>query len=353
LRLADVQGTSRAPNLANTKQAIENLSFAQALLEQVRAEAPRNLEAARLLSRVHHLRCRMLIYGDHDAAQALAQARLGAAALRPALQSSDLDHDLWQLRICEGDALTWLNRTKESVPLLSAELATALAARAANPKGFDDILLTKTYRFLGEAYYYDQNMPAAARELERGFDLIRSVRARDEADLHYLGEFMATGDTLAATYNQLGLDADGLAVAREARGVALLAHQRDPADIFSLRRALALSRIEAVFQASLGDAKGAQRLMAESYAKMQELLQRFPDDAGLQRSAALSLRPHGDVYRYGGDVTTACLWYRRAANAWDQFDKRFGASASDKTEDMAYAAQNLRACAGDGPFADS
>jgi eukaryotic-like serine/threonine-protein kinase len=352
VRVAQIMGVSGVPNLSDTGQSIKNLNLAAKMLREMLVIEPQN-ETVRILGgRVAELQCQMKIYGDHDAELALLIAEQGERQVGAALMQGPFNESLWRLRQCHGDALTWLNRTKEAVPLLKAELDKALAVRARDPSKVDDLNLIRNYRFLGEAHLYDSNRPEAMHVLAKGYDSVVRIYERDTNSVRYLGALTNIADTLSVTLSESGQPRDSLRVSKRAYEIALAAHNRDYSDINSLKSALSLSRIVASGQAELGQHKAAQSLMADTEARWLGLTRRFPDQAATYRLYALSMRPHGDIYRKSGNLQQACAYYRRAAQTWAAFEKRWGASPSDKTEEIAYAAQNVSACEGNGQFRD-
>jgi eukaryotic-like serine/threonine-protein kinase len=352
-RMGQITGASGSPNLADAKRSLRNLDRAAAMVGQLLADDPQSERVRVLAGRVADLRCQMKLYGDHDAALALKISEDGERQVGPALMAGPFKRDLWKLRLCHGDSLTWLNRTKEAVPLLQAELNRVQAAKAKDASVVEDVDLVRNYRFLGEAYIYDGNNPEALRILEQGYQRVTRVAERDPNSVRYLGALTNIADSLSVTYHETGKVADALRVSQRGYDVALAAHARDPADINSLKAALSLSRIVAASLADLGRFKEAQALMADTEAQWLSLARRMPDQTALYRLYILSMRPHGDIYRLAGDLATACKFYRRAADEWQGFALKHGVSPSDKTEDVARIAQNVRACGGTGKFVDS
>ncbi len=350
VRVAQIMGVSGSPNLADSGQAIRNLDQAAAMTDAMLVAEPGDTRVKFLTGKVAELRCQMKLYGDHDAKQALALTEVAERKIGTALMTGPFSEDTWRLRQCHGDSLTWLNRTKEAVPLLQAELDKALAARAT--KNISELSLIRNYRLLGEAHLYDSNMPAAVKALEAGYALANAVFAREGDSLRFLSALTNSSDTLAVAYSNTNRPRDALRVSKRGYEVALAAHDRDKSDISSLQRALSLSRIIAHNQSELGDYQEAAALLADTEKRWLGLIQRSPDDAAVYRKYALSMRPHGDVYRKAGNLNKACMYYRRMAEVWAKFDKRWGVSPSDKTEDVAYAAQNVAACNGIGTFHD-
>lgn len=352
VRVAQIMGAMGSSNLAETKQAVINLDRAGTMMDELLADDPANPKLLMLSGRVAALQCQMKLYGDHDAARALAITEAAEKRIGPAQLNGPFDVTLWRLRQCHGDALTWLNRTKEAVPILTAELAKADAMLARDPKAVDERTLILNYRLLGEAHLYDGNMPDATKVLEQGFDRVNTVFDANPNNLQFLGSLTNIADTLSVVYADGKRWRDSLRVSMRGYQVALAAHERDRADIGSLKSALSQSRNVAAIQAELGLYAEAKALMANTDARWLELVRRYPDQAALTRLYMLSLRPHGDVYRKSGDRAGACGFYRRASEEWVRFDRRWGVSPSDKTEEVAYAAQNLAACDGKGAFHD-
>jgi eukaryotic-like serine/threonine-protein kinase len=352
IRIAEIQGNSRSPNLADMKHASENLARAAELLFLLKATSGNSPVLAQNLGMLHELQCRMQLYGDHDAVQALAFAIKGEQELISANGGKRFDQILWQVRICRGDALTWLNRTQEAIGILSTELKRAESLIKRAPQTIDPIVFARTHRLLGEAYFYDNDPKRALKALTAAFGLISSVKRKNENDLKYLGEYISIADDLAATHSKLKQYQEVLRIATMAYDAAMQAYARDPADLYSLRRALSISRTIAVAHGELGDSAIAIRIMNSTMASWRKMIAEHPGDAALYRLYALSMRPFGDVLRKAGDLRGACQWYRNASTTWKKFDLRWGASASDKTEDIAYTAQSAEACAGHGAFSD-
>jgi tetratricopeptide (TPR) repeat protein len=350
VRVAEISGATGAPNLNNAKLAINYLDRADRMVADMLRADPDSAPVKQLLGKVAARQCQLKLYGDHDAKAALAIAVNAEARMGSAFVTGPLNEGVWRTRLCHGDALVWLNRSDEAIVILAGELARAEKARAAKPREVDILRLAYNYRLLGEAYYYKPDMPSAVKQLERAYAILSDALDREPGNVRYTGSFLNVVDTLGSAYTHTNQSADGLRVTEKGYRLALQAHDRDRADINSLERALGLSRLVANFDARLGRYGDAKALMANTEARWQALVRQSPDLASTYRLYILSMLPHGQVYRISGDLQTACTYFRRAAKEWAYFDSKWKLSPSDKTEDVAAAAQAVRACDGKGEF---
>lgn len=350
VRVAEISGATGSPNLADTKLAISNLERADKMVTDMLKTAPDSAVLKQLLGKVAALQCQMKLYGDHDAKAALDITVKAEAAIGSAFVRGPLNEGVWRMRLCHGDALVWLNRSDEAIPILAGELDRAEKVKAARPSEVDTLRLAYNYRLLGEAYYYKPDMRSAVTQLETAYGILSRALEKDPSNVRFTGSFLNVIDTLASAYTHTGQSAEGLKVSETGYRYAMQAYERDKADMNSLKSALALARLVAGFNARLGNFNAAKSLMAATEARWQALVRQSPDQAALYRLYILSLLPHGEVYRMSGDTKTACTYFRRAASEWAYFDKRWKLSPSDKTEDVAYAAQSVRACDGKGEF---
>ena len=118
----------------------------------------------------------------------------------------------------------------------------------------------------------------------------------------------------------------------------------DPLDIESRRRLLSLNGDITQVLVKLNRADEAGALIAQTHADYQALLKIHPDDAALFRAYARSIRPRADVLRAQGNPAQACVWSRSADAAWREFDRRWGISASDKSDEVAAVKADLAKC---------
>jgi len=352
LRLAELLGASAAPNLADLMQAKKNIDRATVIFESLLATQPHNPNLLARYGEVKEMKCHIEIYGDHDVAKALANARAGEARLVAEKSSSALENIIWTLRLCEGDALVWQNDTGPAIRLLDQQLSKAYARRKADPRSVDDVMIARNLRFLGEAYFYAHRLPESVVAHTEALAILDQHSARNPTDQRVLNNYVSIADDLASTYSALHRPQDGLRVARKGYDATLRAVQADPSDLGAKRRGLSIARVVGALEAQTGETKKAIALMAETDAEWRALIRQFPDDAALFRLHALSLRPHGDVFRMARDIHQACAFYQQAQERWAQFDKIWRLSDADRGEDVAYVDADVRACAGQGKFAD-
>ncbi len=350
LRIAEITGASSAPSLADSQQAKGNLTRATAILRRQYAVSPKDPKLLTTLANAYMLQCRMQIYGDHDPDKALALAKEGEALIIAQGSFAGQDDALWPLRVCRGDALVWRNETTPAIALLAAELTRAQARDKTQPGSIAPRAIARNLRFLGEAYFYARRLPEAATTHQQAFDLLTKERERFPTDQTSVNDYVSVADDLASTYSLMKRQRDGLVIARKAHAATVEAVRQDPSDLNSLRRGLAIARVVAALQAELGETREAMTLMAQTHDGWHRLIAKFPDDAAIYRAYVLSIRVRGDVHRLAGERETACHWYKAAQTGWATLDKRWGVSPSDKTEDVAYIDQDVRACAGNGTF---
>lgn len=350
LRIAEITGASSAPNLADSQRAKANLMRATAILRRQYAADPKNPKMLATLANAYTQQCRMQIYGDHAPDKALAIAKEGEALLVARGPFSGQADALWPLRICRGDALVWRNETGPAIALLSSELAAAEARKKRDPDSVTPRAIARNLRFLGEAYFYANRLPEAAKTHQAAFDMLTREREGAPTDQTNVNDYVSVADDLASTYNLMKRQRDGLIIARKAHAATVEAVRQEPADLNSLRRGLAIARVVAALQAEVGETREAIVLMAQTHEGWHRLMAKFPEDAAIFRAYVLSIRVRGDVHRLAGEREAACRWYKAAQTGWAALDKRWGVSPSDKTEDVAYIEQDVRACAGQGTF---
>ena len=340
LRAAQMAGMGNAPNLGDVDRATRNLAQARRMLETLRGEQPQWSALAAPVARAASLACQDQLYGDHDAARALRVAQDGLAEIAGIVPDRGTRAIAgWPVRICAGDALVWLNRTAEAVPLLERDAA---AARRRRP--IDEAMLERNLRILGEAYYYANRFADAERVLKQAaaFQAIAHRRAP------FFGgaviEAANVADDLASTYEQQHRYADQLRIAEAARRLVEAQAALDADDVQSARRALSLTRLIAGAQARLGRAREGAAAMARADAGWTLLQRRFPDDATTARLRLLALHVTGDLQRSAGQGAAACTSYSNAALGWRQFARRWRISPSDTSENVDAIARKLAPC---------
>ncbi|HWI87468.1 MAG TPA: serine/threonine-protein kinase [Sphingomonas sp.] len=349
LRSALMGGMGNAPNMGDVVRAKRDLARARATLEQLRSDPAMRPRLVAPVARAASFACQTQLYGDHNAARALAEARRGLAEVALVADPGELAAAQWPVRICEGDALVWLDRTDEAVPLLERALA---AARARTPPP-EQAMVARNLRFLGEAYFYAKRFSEAERVLIEALEILAREHAREPYFQATVAEFSNVSDDLASTYGETGRYADQLAVARRAYDLVRAQAALDPDDVHSERRSLALARLVSGALAHLGRADEAIVMMDDVDARWRALIRRFPGDSAVSRLRTLSLRVQGDLRREAGRRADACSTYDLAQREWASFGRRWGVSPSDAKEDVAAVAQDVAACRGRGKFVES
>ncbi|WP_375391555.1 protein kinase [uncultured Sphingomonas sp.] len=350
LRAASMAGMSNAPNLGDVDRAHRDLAQAVGMLEQLRREEPGWAALGPPLGRAYSLRCQNQIYGtSHDAKAALREARAGLRVLAtvggdPATRAAAT----WQVRICAGDALVWLDRAPEAVTLLEHDLA---AGRARRP--LDRNMLERNLRLLGEAYFYAKRFPDAERVLKEAAAIQADAHAREPFYGAAVNEASNVADDLASTYNEQRRFADQLRVSQAALRLVQTQAGLDPDDVQSQRRALSMSRLVADALARTGLPADGAALMERANRGWDALGRRYGDDASTARLRLLALEVTANLHRRAGARTAACQTYRAADDGWTAFGRRWRLSPADRDESVARIRHNLAACAGRGTFIDS
>ena len=346
LRAAATTGMGNQPNFGDVDRAERDLLQAKRMLDVLRREEPHWPALATPIAQTASLLCQNQIYGrGHDARRALVIAREGLAEL------TDLIPDpgaraaaVWPVRICAGDALVWLNRAPAAVTLLERELA---AGRQRRP--FDEVMLERNLRVLGEAYYYASRFPDAERALGEAAAIQAAAHARQPLYGAAVNEAANVADDLASTYQVERRYADQLRVAQAALDMVRRQAANDPDDVQSLRRALSMTRLVADAQAHLGHPDVGAALMVRAGADWAALARRFANDATTARLRLLALGVTADLQQRAGDGAAACGTYRVAADGWVRFGRAWHLSPSDTTENVDPLRRNLAACARQAP----
>ena len=350
LRAAVVSGLGNAPNLADFAAGKRDLVRADAMLHTLAGDPSLRPTLVPPSVQIASLRCQSKLYGDQDAAGALAEARHGVAQARWLMATAAPTRaSLWSLRLCEGDALVWLDRSNEAIALLASELAVARQHGATA----DPLMTARNLRFLGEAYFYAQRYQQAASTLEEALELFRRERVRSPFRQSAVIEYAGLADDLSSTYTNMSRFGDALRVARDGAHVAEQQAALDADDLQSRRRALSLDRLVEGSLAKLGRYGEAIALADSVDRRWAELVARYRDDAALARYQIMATQVSGDLLREAGRLPEACRVYRQTIAAWDGFGRRWHLAPSDIHESIAHDRQNIRACGGQGTFVDN
>jgi hypothetical protein len=347
-RLAEVQGIYGNSNLGQSRAALANIRRADTILTEMHNRQPLRTDVAIELAKVRIRLVNANIYGDHDPKKALALAESAATLLTPA------DHDpsdpaaretLWWARIVQGDALTWLDRTTESLALLGSELALSKHRQGLSQMS-DDVLLKQslTLRMIGEAQYYAHHLEASVSALGQGLALLQSRYGLQPPQPAITIRMANIALTLGSTQIERGDSLAGVATLKYGYGLVLSLSARDPNDVEAQRRRLSYSGDLASGLVKLGRLKEANQLIMETRAAYIALLRKYPDDAALFRAYARSIRSAADLSLRRGKPQESCAWLITAAKAWHMFDVRWGISPSDKGDEVAAIKTGLARC---------
>jgi serine/threonine-protein kinase len=339
LRSGILFGIGTSSNFGDYARGKKDLARAHAMLTQLARDPTIRDKAVAPLLRVAWLECQMQIYGDHDAARALTVAREGLKEAAELTDPAGQAVARWPLRICEGDALVWLERTSEAIPLLQAELA---AGRRRQPP--DMLMIARNLRFLGEAYFYAKRYPEAETAFVEALDLLTRAHQAQPFFQGTVNEYSGVSDDLASTYSEQKRFADQLRVAKAGMDLASAQAALDRNDLQSERRALALARLVADALAGLGRKPEAIAMMEEVNARWAALAGRFPTDAALARLRLMSLQVEGDLRRGAGQGRAACAIYRRTLDGWGRFGRRWTISPSDQEENVVVLRGRVAGC---------
>ena len=348
LRLAEVQGLSGNANLGKGHAAMADITNAQSLLVPLARDNPSRADVRATLATALTRRAQAFIYIEHDPARALALARAAEHVILIAgAEPTDAGERqaLWAARLATGDALTWLDRPAEALAILKPELAAAQArASDAPPSLADRRLVIRNLRFAGEAEFYAKNLPGAVSYLQRGADAAQVEIASSGSQPSDIIAFANLSQTLGEAQLNLHLTRQAVATLTAAEGAAARLAALDSNDVGSRKRELSVGADLA--EALAGDHRPdeAERLMAQVQRGYLAMLRTDASNAALFRAYARSIRPAGTIAREQHRSAEACAWFRRAEAAWRTFDQRWGASASDKADDIAQVQADLRSC---------
>ena len=348
-RLAEVQGIYGNSNLGQSRAALANIQRADTMLTNMHTRQPERADIAAELAKVRIRLANANIYGDHDPGKALALAKSADSLLTPG------HHDpadpaardtLWWARIVQADALTWLDRTAESLALLHAELALSRRRQQGRPISTDVLLRqSQTLRMIGEAEYYAHHFDVAVAALRQGLTMLQARYGTNPEQPSISIRMVNIALTLGTTQIEQGQLPVGVDTLRYGYGLASSLSARDPNDGEAQRRLLSYAGDLAGGLVKLGRLDEADRLILETRAAYFTLLKRHPDDAALFRAYARSIRSTADLKRRQGKPQEACAWLTTADQAWRSFDTRWGISPSDRGDEVAAIKQGLADCA--------
>jgi tetratricopeptide (TPR) repeat protein len=350
MRLAEVQGLAGFANLGQTRPAVENLRRADMILTRLHGLWPAREDIRLALATVRLKRSIINLYGDHDALRALTLVR-AAEALTFKAGASRLDPAsallAWEERIHEGDCLTWLFRTKESLALLETELARheSLVATVA-PNLQVALLQLDTLRFLGEAEFYAHDFAAAAKALRRGLALADRMLSDHPNDPRIIIRITTIAQTLGDSLADSNHIPEAVTVLRSGRAAAARLSEMDSGDLSSRRRVLSYDADIAAGLSALGRQSEAEGVIAEAHRAYLALLKTYPNDANLFRAYARSIRSRGEIKEREGQHAEACAWFQMAQATWTEFDRRWGISPSDRSDSLASLDEDLQKCRG-------
>lgn len=347
-RLAEVQGIYGNSNLGQSHAALANIQRAETMLTDMHARQPERADIAAELAKVRIRLANANIYGDHDPGKALALAQSAASLLTPGHRdpADPAARDtLWWARIVQGDALTWLDRTAESLSLLHSELALSKLRQGGAPIS-NEVLLrqSQTLRMIGEAEYYAHHFDASVAALRQGLTMLQTRYGDNPEQPSISIRMVNIALTLGTTQIEQGQLPVGVKTLRYGYGLASSLSARDPNDGEAQRRLLSYAGDLASGLVKLSRLDEADRLILKTRAAYLTLLKRHPDDAALFRAYARSIRSAAELRRRQGKRKEACAWLATADRAWRIFDAKWGISQSDKGDEVAAIKQGLANC---------
>ena len=348
VRLAQVQGVSGYPNLGQTGLAIKNLARADAILLKMHEAQPLRDDVRLELAIVRIKLSVSNLYGDHDADKALAFARSAEALLvREGREPTEpiFRDALWEARVAHGDCLTWLDRPKEALVLLSAEWNAAKSRLDGKPPTLDAALLqSRNMRMLGEAAFYAKDMESAVGFLKQGLAILVNLQKTRPNEPRIIIRINGISQTLGESFVNLNRFQEGLDAMYIGQRAVISLSNMEPSDKESRRRVLSVNGDITSALVKLGKLAEAAMLIGQTHTDYLALLGQNPNDSALFRAYARSIRPRGEVEQGLGNAAAACIWFRKADATWAEFDRRWGLTASDKADEVAAVKKAIAGC---------
>jgi len=118
----------------------------------------------------------------------------------------------------------------------------------------------------------------------------------------------------------------------------------DPEDKSSLRALLSLEGDHAGALAMHGQVDRALALLDNIDRQYAAIVAKSPNEGNLVRQQARAMLPRPEILAMAGRKSEYCTALRRSVQAWQSFDKRFGASPSDKADVIDKITKKLEAC---------
>ena len=345
-RLAQISRGRFGSGTQGTLARVErNLASGDAVLSDAIKTHPSAEKLRIALARIRSKRCEKGIYSDQAFPKALAFAD-SAEALLTNTSTPDANNARWSVRNCRADVLVWMGDSKSAIAILLGERSAAAARFARRTPADDELfLLGLTSRLLAEAAYY-ANDPAGSVEYATQATLpLKELVRRHPKNVRFLDGYAAS---LLIKGEALMLEAKHYDRAVEVLAEGSSIYRRiiagDPDDKSSLRALLSLEGDHAGALAMHGQVNQALALLDDIDRQYAAIVAKSPNEGNLVRQQARAMLPRPEILAMAGRKSEYCTALRRSVQAWRSFDKRFGASPSDKTDVIDKITKKLEAC---------
>lgn len=355
-RLSNVSGNPEAANLGRRDDARTFLDRAIADLDGLHAKYPARADITAALADALYSDAILRFVGEEDNAGGIASADRSASLYRQlALNHPDRpEHRLnwYRSRLQAAKPFIWIDEGEVGVARL-ARLYEEVAAYAGNRP--DDRAARRLQAAVASEYgvssmwHFPVGEPAFLAAIDR-FDesieiydrLIRTAAGAEADDLRR--SVLATLFQRSLVLSDLERWDEALADLRRGGEIADRFVRADSDDLGALRRRETIDSQLINVLLGLGRTERAVAVAEALTGSRRSRAAENPDNAGYARDAAGALVAFADALREDGQHEPACRAFRDAARDWRSIEARWSLSEMDRSQNLDYATEALRAC---------
>ena len=311
LRLAQVVGGGQASQLGRYEDANALLARSNQILAPLLRANPDDPLVRRAAAALLIEQSAVNLYNNNDVDRARRQARYARHLLQPdhaaTLETAKLNADAMR---AEGDSFLWAEDYARARAIhLAADRYIAGLPPAMQRDPWMMSIRAQNLRLLGEAHHELEQVAEARAALDRSVDINRAVLATQPGDPLYRRRVITSLRYRAIVHRTNERDELARESIEEARELARILHDRDPADSGALQLHAVVNEVYAQVLSDLGRHQDAYRIGDEVRDAYRTMVAHAGNAPGQLRSLAMALRSNAEVHYNGGDYAGACrIW---------------------------------------------
>ena len=340
-RLGDVLGGVDL-SLGDRGSAMEHYEQSLRTLEELNKDYPNNPEFLAAFAEIHGVVAGHALYSINDVPLARKHA-LESIRLFESLPSPTLENflDLTKSRLELADTHDWDGEFAEAEKILSQiviDLQTIDTNPATHPKGAR--MLAKTYRDLGDAQYYLDQLDESVQSLRKSRDIGRELLETSDDLLTAERSLALTLFALAGAENDHSQEKAALESINEALKYATKLHLQSPEDRGSMQVVKSVTQQKSIILSALELHDEAIAAALESLKLQEQMNALSSDDQSAYRGLTTEMYNLGETYRAAGQLEPACHWLSTASERFQIIEERghltgFDASTTKPDTDAA------------------